>query len=120
MCKFIKISFFRCQISLFDLKIGTGEIQTVGMKNCQWIMHVSKSVLSQDVQYSRVVLKCNLETEIMKLKRELETDKEQASYFEIFKRYLTIRIVILMLVLLGLLIVLSSGSAVAPFIYTLF
>ena len=42
------------------------------------------------------------ETEIMKLKRELETDKEQASYFEIFKRYLNIRIVILMLVLLGL------------------
>lgn len=42
------------------------------------------------------------EAEIMKLKRELETDKEQTSYFEIFKRFLNVRLLILMLILLGL------------------
>lgn len=49
----------------------------------------------------------------------LEFVKEIISYFLVRRKFYLVPIVILS-ILLGILIVLSKGSAVAPFIYTIF
>ncbi len=53
------------------------------------------------------------------IKNEMEFLKDLWGFFRKYRKYWLVPLII-MLLLLGLIIILAGGSAVAPFIYTLF